>query len=58
METVINSPKEFWVYRTQYHRNGTSSGGYYPMTKNVTSLADYQEQALACNCCYLTRWRW
>jgi hypothetical protein len=38
IETVINSPKEFWVYRTQYHRDGTSSAGYYPMTKGVASL--------------------
>jgi hypothetical protein len=53
VETVINSPKEFWVYRTQHHRNGTSSAGYYPMTKGVTSLVDYQEQALACNGRYL-----
>ncbi len=53
IETVINSPKEFWVYRTQWHRDGTSSGGYYPMTKSVASLVDYQEQALACNCRYL-----
>jgi hypothetical protein len=53
VETVINSPKEFWVYRTQWHRDGTSSTGYYPMTKNVASLADYQEQALACNRRYL-----
>jgi hypothetical protein len=53
VETVINSPKEFWVYRTQRHRDGTSSVGYYPMTKSVTSLVDYQEQALACNRRYL-----
>jgi hypothetical protein len=53
VETVINSPKEFWVYRTQYHRDGTSSVGYYPMTKSVASLVDYQEQALACNRRYL-----
>ena len=53
VETVINSPKEFWVYRTQWHRDGTSSAGYYPMTKSVASLADYQEQALACNRRYL-----
>jgi hypothetical protein len=53
VETVINSPKEFWVYRTQYHRDGTSSRGYYPMTKGVASLVDYQEQALACNGRYL-----
>src|SRR3954452_17368137 len=53
VETVINSPKEFWVYRTQPHRDGTSSVGYYPMTKSVASLVDYQEQALACNRRYL-----
>jgi hypothetical protein len=53
VETVINSPKEFWVYRTQYHRDGTSSRGYYPMTKGVASLVDYQEQASACNGRYL-----
>jgi hypothetical protein len=35
VETVINSAKEFWVYRTQYHRDGTSSVGYYLMTKSV-----------------------
>ncbi len=53
VETVINSAKEFWVYRTQYHHDGTSSVGYYPMTKSVASLVDYQEQALACNRRYL-----
>jgi hypothetical protein len=53
IETVINSPKEFWVYRTRWHRDGTSTVGYYPMTKNVASLVDYQEQALACNRRYL-----
>jgi hypothetical protein len=53
VETVINSAKEFWVYRTQHHRDGTSSVGYYPMTKGVASLVDYQEQALACNRRYL-----
>ncbi len=53
VETVINSPKEFWVYRTRWHRDGSSSVGYYPMTKSVTSLVDYQRQALACNRRYL-----
>jgi hypothetical protein len=53
VETVINSAKEFWVYRTQHHRDGTSSAGYSPMTKRVASLVDYQAQALACNRRYL-----
>jgi hypothetical protein len=53
VETVINGPQEFLVYRTRWHRDGTSSQGYYPMTKSVTSLVDYQKQALACNRRYL-----
>ena len=53
IETVINSPKEFSVYRTRYHHGGTSSVGYYPMTKGVASLVHYQEQAMACNHRYL-----
>ncbi len=53
VETVINSPQEFWVYRTKWHRDGTSSVGYYQMTKSVASLVHYQEQAMACNGRYL-----
>jgi hypothetical protein len=53
VETVINSPKEFWVYRARRHRDGTSSAGYYPMTKSVDSLVDSQTQAWVCNRRYL-----
>jgi len=53
IETVINSPKEFSVYRTRHHHACTSSVGYYPMTKSVASLVHYQEQAMACNHRYL-----
>jgi len=53
VETVINAAKEFAVFRTQRHHDGTTSVGYYPMTKSVTSLVHYQEQALACNRRYL-----
>jgi hypothetical protein len=53
VETVINRPQEFSVYRTRYRRDGTKSAGYYPMTKSVTSLVNFQDQALACNRRYL-----
>jgi hypothetical protein len=53
VETVINRPKEFSVHRTRYHRDGTSSPGWFPMNKDVGSLIHYQEQALACNRRYL-----
>jgi hypothetical protein len=53
VETVINRPKEFSVFRTRHHRDGTTSQGYFPMNKDVGSLIHYQEQALACNRRYL-----
>src|SRR5450631_1608834 len=53
VETVINRPREFWVFRTRFHRDGTTSQGYFPMNKDVGSLVHYQEQALACNRRYL-----
>ena len=53
VETVINRPQEFSVYRTRFHRDGTTSQGWFPMNKDVGSLIHYQEQALACNRRYL-----
>src|SRR4029077_7394902 len=53
VETVINRPKEFAVYRTRHHRDGSASQGWFPMNKDVGSLRHYQEQALACNRRYL-----
>jgi hypothetical protein len=53
VETVINRPQEFSVFRTRRHRDDTTSQGYFPMNKDVGSLVHYQEQALACNRRYL-----
>ena len=53
VETVINRPREFSVYRTRQHRDGSTSSGWFPMNKDVGSLIHYQEQALACNRRYL-----
>ncbi len=53
VETVINRPREFSVHRTRFHRDGSSSQGWFPMNKDVGSLVHYQEQALACNRRYL-----
>ena len=53
VETVINRSQEFSVYRTRYHRDGSTSPGWFPMNKDVGSLPHYQEQALACNRRYL-----
>jgi len=53
VETVINRPQEFYVHRTRFHRDGSSSQGFFPMNKDTGSLIHYQEQALACNRRYL-----
>jgi hypothetical protein len=38
VETVINRPKEFSVYRTRHHHDGSTSQGWFPMNKDVGSL--------------------
>jgi len=53
VETVINRPQEFSVYRTRFHRDGTASQGFFPMNKGVANLVHYQQQALAANRRYL-----
>jgi hypothetical protein len=53
VETVINQPGEFKIYRECQHRDGTSSWGWHPMPKGVANLVHYQRPALACNQRYL-----
>jgi len=53
VETVINQPGEFKVYRACQHRDGTTSWNWLPMCKGVGNLRHYQHHALACNRRYL-----
>lgn len=53
IETVINDPTQFKIYRVCHHRDDSSSMGMYAMPKGVAYLPHYQEQALACNLRYL-----
>jgi hypothetical protein len=53
VETVINQPDEFKVYRECTHRDGTASMGWFEMCKGVGNLHHYQRHALACNQRYL-----
>jgi hypothetical protein len=53
VETVINDPSQFQVYRKCQHRDGSTSTDWYDMPKGVAYLPHYQEQALACNLRYL-----
>lgn len=54
VETVINQPGEFKIYRECQHRDGTRSWGWFPMPKGVGNLHHYQRHAQACNQRYLT----
>lgn len=53
VETVINQPGEFKIYRECQHRDGTRSWGWHPMPKGVGNLHHYQRHAQACNARYL-----
>jgi hypothetical protein len=53
VETVINQPGDFSVFRECRHRDGTVSLGWYPMCKGVGNLPHYQSHAMASNQRYL-----
>jgi hypothetical protein len=53
VETVINQPGEFKVFRETVHRDGSRSKGWFAMCKGVGNLHHYQRHALACNQRYL-----
>jgi len=53
VETVINEPGEFKVFRECRHRDGTTSTGWLAMCKGIGNLHHYQNQAAACNHRYL-----
>jgi hypothetical protein len=53
VETVINQPGEFKIFRECRHRDGTTSKGWFAMCKGVGNLLHYQSQARACNERYL-----
>jgi hypothetical protein len=53
VETVINQPGEFKVYRDCHHRDGSKTKGWFPMCKGVGNMHHYQKHALACNQRYL-----
>lgn len=53
VETVINEPGEFKVFRECRHRDGTTSTGWLAMCKGIGNLHHDQRQAAACNHRYL-----
>ena len=49
VETTINDPREFKVFGTVYHRDGTQSERWKPMGKSISNLYRYAEISRASN---------
>ena len=49
IETTINDPREFKVYGTVHHHNGTESKEWKPMGKSISNLYRYAEISKSCN---------
>lgn len=49
IETTINDPREFKVFGTVRHHDGTESRQWKPMGKSISNLYRYAEVSKACN---------
>lgn len=49
IETTINNPREFKVFGTVRHHDGTESKQWKPMGKSISNLYRYAEVSKACN---------
>lgn len=53
VETTINDPREFKIFGTVHHRDGTESKQWKPKGKGIANLYRYAEISKACNTRYL-----
>ncbi len=53
IETTINNPREFKVFGTVHHHDGTESKQWKPMGKSISNLYRYAEVSKACNIRFL-----
>ena len=49
IEATINDPKEFKIYGTVHHKDGTESKQWKPMGKSISNLYRYAEISKSCN---------
>ncbi len=49
VETTINNPREFKIFGTVHHKDGTESAAWKPMGKSISNLYRYAEVSKACN---------
>ena len=53
VETTINDPREFKIYGTVHHRDGTESRQWKPMGKSIANLYRYAEISKSSNARFL-----
>ena len=49
IETTINDPKEFKVFKEVHHKDGTTDKQWVPMSKGISNLYRYLSIGQACN---------
>ena len=49
VETTINNPREFKIFGTVQHRDGSESQAWKPMGKSISNLYRYAEISKSCN---------
>lgn len=49
IETTINNPRDFKIFGTICHKDGTESKGWKPMGKSISNLYRYAEISKSCN---------
>ncbi len=49
IETTINDPREFKVFATVHHHDGTKSKAWKPMGKSISNLYRYAKVSKSCN---------
>ena len=53
VETTINNPREFKVFGTVHHKDGTESEQWKPMGKSISNLYRYAEVSMSANTRFL-----
>lgn len=53
VETTINNPRDFKIFGTVHHKDGSESKAWKPMGKSISNLYRYAEISKACNVRFL-----
>ena len=54
VETTINNPRDFKIFGTVHHKDGSESKAWKPMGKSISNLYRYAEISKSCNVRFLS----